>query len=64
MAISADEINDLATATMSEVVSAAHDQYDKVLAVIRRNPLTSAGVALGVGFVVALLAKGSTAPTR
>ncbi len=52
------EVNDLARATITEVGEAAQDQYDRLIAVIRRNPLQAAGIAAGIGFVVALLAGG------
>jgi ElaB/YqjD/DUF883 family membrane-anchored ribosome-binding protein len=35
----------------------AQDQYDKLTASIRRNPLQAAGIAAGIGFVLALLAR-------
>ena len=52
------EVTDLATGTATEVAEVAQDQYDRLTAVIRRNPLQSAGIAAGVGFVIALLARG------
>lgn len=45
-----------ASATM-EVADAARDQYDSVLATIRRNPLQAVGIAAGFGFVAALLVR-------
>ena len=38
---------------MTEVVDAARDQYESVLATIRRKP--AAGIDAGAGFVAALL---------
>ncbi|KAB2940158.1 MAG: hypothetical protein K8F92_14895 [Hyphomicrobium sp.] len=35
----------------------AQEQYDKLAASIRRNPLQAAGIAAGIGFVLALLAR-------
>ncbi len=35
----------------------AQEKYDKLLTSIRRNPLQAAGIAAGVGFVLALLAR-------
>ena len=58
------EVTDLAANTLAEVGEVAQDQYDRLLAVIRRNPFQSAAVAVGIGFVAALLARGSTAKTR
>lgn len=49
------EVSDLVSATVSETVDAVRDQYDSVVAAIRRNPLQSAGIAAGAGFVLALL---------
>ena len=52
------EVNDLTTATITEAAEVAHDQYDRLIAVIRRNPLQSASIAAGIGFVGALVARG------
>ena len=35
----------------------ARDQYDSMLATIRRNPLQAVEIAAGVGFVTALLVR-------
>jgi ElaB/YqjD/DUF883 family membrane-anchored ribosome-binding protein len=35
----------------------AQDQFDKLSAAIRRHPLQSAGIAAGLGFALALLAR-------
>jgi ElaB/YqjD/DUF883 family membrane-anchored ribosome-binding protein len=35
----------------------AQDQYDKLTASIRRNPLQAVALAAGIGFVLALLAR-------
>jgi ElaB/YqjD/DUF883 family membrane-anchored ribosome-binding protein len=48
-------VAEVASATMTEVVDAARDQYDSVLATIRRNPLPAVGIAAGAGFIAALL---------
>ncbi len=53
------DVTDLATATATEVVDAARAQYENVLAAIRRNPLQATGIAAGIGFALALLARGS-----
>ena len=34
------EVNGLTTATITEAAEVAHDQYDRLIGVIRRNPLT------------------------
>lgn len=52
------EATDLATATISEAKEIVRDQYDGFVAAIRRNPLQSAGIAAGIGFFAALLARG------
>lgn len=52
------EVSDLASATAAEIAHVTSDQYESVVAVIRRNPLQSAGLAAGIGFVLALLARG------
>ena len=57
------EVSDLASATATEITDVARDQYDNVVAVIRRNPLQSAGVAAATGFVLALLARGFGKPS-
>ena len=36
---------------------AAHQQLDKLADTIRRNPLQATGVAAGIGFVLALIAR-------
>jgi len=43
--------------TVEQAQALAQDQYDKLTASIRRNPLQAAGIAAGVGFVLALLAR-------
>jgi ElaB/YqjD/DUF883 family membrane-anchored ribosome-binding protein len=53
------EVSDLAVDTLAEVGAAAQDQYDQLVAMIRRNPFQSAAVAAGIGFVAALVARGS-----
>ena len=48
-----DKIN----SAVDQAQTMAQDQYDKLTASIRRNPLQAAGIAAGVGFVLALLAR-------
>ncbi len=48
-----DRISD----TVEQAQALAQEQYDKLAASIRRNPLQAAGIAAGVGFVLALLAR-------
>jgi ElaB/YqjD/DUF883 family membrane-anchored ribosome-binding protein len=56
-------IDSLANAAQDKISSAdqtptpARDQYDELIASIRRNPLQAAGIAAGIGFVLALLAR-------
>jgi ElaB/YqjD/DUF883 family membrane-anchored ribosome-binding protein len=42
---------------MEQAQDFAQDQYDKLTTSIRRNPLQAAGIAAGIGFVLALLAR-------
>jgi len=58
------QVNDLANTaqdkfneTVEQAQALAQDQYDKLEASIRRNPLQAAGIAAGIGFVLALLAR-------
>jgi ElaB/YqjD/DUF883 family membrane-anchored ribosome-binding protein len=60
----ANTVDNLATAAQDKLNAAvdqaqtlAQDQYDKLTASIRRNPLQAAGIAAGIGFVLALLAR-------
>lgn len=48
-----DKLND----TVEQAQALAQEQYDKLAASIRRNPLQAAGIAAGIGFVLALLAR-------
>jgi ElaB/YqjD/DUF883 family membrane-anchored ribosome-binding protein len=43
--------------TVEQAQALAQEQYDKLEASIRRNPLQAAGIAAGIGFVLALLAR-------
>ena len=58
------QVNDLANSaqdrfneTVEQAQALAQEQYDKLAANIRRNPLQAAGIAAGIGFVLALLAR-------
>ncbi len=58
------QVNDLANTaqdkfneTVEQAQALAQEQYDKLAASIRRNPLQAAGIAAGIGFVLALLAR-------
>jgi ElaB/YqjD/DUF883 family membrane-anchored ribosome-binding protein len=53
----ASAAQDKITETVDQAQAMAQDQYDKLLVSIRRNPLQAAGIAAGVGFVIALLAR-------
>ena len=43
--------------TVGQAQDFAQEQYDKLATSIRRNPLQAAGIAAGIGFVLALLAR-------
>jgi ElaB/YqjD/DUF883 family membrane-anchored ribosome-binding protein len=51
----ASEVSDFASSTANEVAEVAQDQYDRLIAGVRRSPLQSAGIAAAIGFVLALL---------
>ena len=43
--------------TVGQAQALAQEQYDKLEAAIRRNPLQATAIAAGIGFVLALLAR-------
>jgi ElaB/YqjD/DUF883 family membrane-anchored ribosome-binding protein len=43
--------------TVDQAQAVAQEQYDKLTRAIRRNPLQAAGIAAGIGFVIALVAR-------
>ena len=53
----ANSAQDKLNETVEQAQTIAQEQYDKLAASIRRNPLQAAGIAAGVGFVLALLAR-------
>ena len=60
----ANAVNDLASTAQDKFNEAveqaqnlAQEQYDKLEASVRRNPLQAASIAAGIGFVLALLAR-------
>jgi ElaB/YqjD/DUF883 family membrane-anchored ribosome-binding protein len=53
----ANAAEDKISETVEQAQVMAREQYDKLTASIRRNPLQAAGIAAGVGFVLALLAR-------
>lgn len=53
----ANAAQDKLSETVEQAQALAQDQYDKLAASIRRNPLQAAGIAAGIGFVLALLAR-------
>lgn len=53
----ASAAQDKISETVDQAQALAQDQYDKLAGTIRRNPLQAAGVAAGIGFVLALLAR-------
>jgi hypothetical protein len=52
-----DTIADMTKATITEAGEFAQDQYDSVVALIRRNPLQAAAIAAAIGFAFAALAR-------
>jgi len=53
----ANNAQDKLNETVEQAQALASDQYDKLTSSIRRNPLQAAGIAAGIGFVLALLAR-------
>lgn len=53
----ADTAQEKISSAVDQAQTLAQDQYNKLTASIRRNPLQAAGIAAGVGFVLALLAR-------
>jgi ElaB/YqjD/DUF883 family membrane-anchored ribosome-binding protein len=53
----ANTAQDKISSAVDQAQTMAQDQYDKLTASIRRNPLQAASIAAGVGFVLALLAR-------
>lgn len=53
----ANAAQDKLSETVEQAQALAQEQYDKLAATIRRNPLQAAGIAAGIGFVLALLAR-------
>jgi len=53
----ANVAQDKISETVDQAQVLAQEQYDKLTASIRRNPLQAAGIAAGIGFVLALLAR-------
>ena len=58
------QVNDLANTaqdkfneTVEQAQNLAQEQFDKLEAGIRRNPLQAAAIAAGIGFVLALVAR-------
>lgn len=51
------DIKEKASDFMHEAKEKAVDQFDRVERMIRRNPMAAVGVAAGVGFMLALLAR-------
>lgn len=53
----ANAAQDKLTETVEQAQTLAQEQYDKLAARIRRNPLQAACIAAGIGFILALLAR-------
>lgn len=52
-----NETGDKVSETVANVRHAATENFDKVEAAIRRNPLAAASIAGGLGFFLAVLAR-------
>lgn len=57
VADAANSASDKISAAVSEAQTAAQEQYDKLAAAIQRKPLEAVGIAAGVGFFLALVAR-------
>ncbi|MGE0629801.1 MAG: hypothetical protein AB7O43_18505 [Hyphomicrobiaceae bacterium] len=53
----AGDLQKTASNVTSRVESAASEQFDRLESAIRRNPMAATGIAAGVGFILAALAK-------
>jgi ElaB/YqjD/DUF883 family membrane-anchored ribosome-binding protein len=53
----ASNAQDKLSDAVDQAQTMAQEQYDKLATSIRRNPLQAAGIAAGIGFVLALLAR-------
>ncbi len=53
----ANAAQEKAAEVVDQAQAIAQDQYDHLIASIRRNPLQAAGIAAGIGFVIALAAR-------
>lgn len=53
----ARELKDQAVSAATQIKDAAAGEVDRLESAIRRNPMAAAGIAAGVGFVLALLAR-------
>jgi len=52
-----DTVADFTKATITEAGEMAQDQYDNLVALIRRNPLQAAAIAATIGFAFAAVAR-------
>jgi ElaB/YqjD/DUF883 family membrane-anchored ribosome-binding protein len=50
-------LSNAASDALGQAQAAAQEQYDQLTMAIRRNPLQAAGIAAGIGFLLALLAR-------
>jgi len=53
----AGEMQEKAGEAMEQAQDMASEQFDRLQESIRRNPLAAAGIAAGIGFLLALLAR-------
>ncbi len=57
MSTMANTAGDQLADAAGQAQQAAQEQLDKLAASIRRNPLQATGIAAGIGFVLAMLAR-------
>lgn len=53
----AEELKDTVKGAAVDITQGATKQVGRVEQAIRRNPVTAAGVAAGIGFLIAMLAR-------
>ena len=53
----AEVAQEKAAEVVDQAQAVAQDQYDQLIASIRKNPLQAAGIAAGIGFLIALAAR-------
>ena len=58
----ASSVGDMANCQYAQAHDVATDAVEETVQIIRRNPLASIGVGLGVGFLLGLILTGGHAP--